>query len=185
MEAPLAPGRILDLLPVAVLVVDPDGRLALVNRRAESILRLAPGSLGRPCAEALPHPVAAAIEGMIAEAAATGRAPERPLAPGTVPGVQDPIALDLAVLPEGAGSVATLREAPAGRAAAAPPAQMTSKLGHDLKTPLTSIKAYTEALTEMATEPQVRDFLKVIDEETDRLVAMINAMVRAWREQNP
>ncbi len=174
----------LEILPVAVIVIDRDGRIALANPRAEALLSVAPGSRGRLFADALPHPVAAAIEGMIGELAATGRAPDRPLAPGAVGGLDAPLAVALAALADGGGFVATIREWPAPPEAAASPAQLTSKMGHDLKTPLTSIKAYTEALTEMSSDPQVRQFLKVIDEETDRLVAMINDLVGKWRRAN-
>lgn len=56
-----------------------------------------------------------------------------------------------------------------------------ANISHDLKTPLTSIKAYTETLLEMESDQQKRDFLKVIDEESERLLHLIKSLLMVTR----
>ena len=55
-----------------------------------------------------------------------------------------------------------------------------SHVSHELKTPLTSIKAYVESLTENIDEPgfnEGKDFLEVISSETDRLIRLVNKVL--------
>ncbi len=59
-----------------------------------------------------------------------------------------------------------------------------SHLSHELKTPLTSIKAYVESLQEHAKGLSVKErneFLEVIASETDRLIRMVNKVLDVSR----
>jgi two-component system sensor histidine kinase VicK len=61
--------------------------------------------------------------------------------------------------------------------------QFVSNVSHELRTPLTSMKSYIEALVEGAWEdPEVApNFLKVTQEETDRMMRMINDLLNLSR----
>ncbi len=55
-----------------------------------------------------------------------------------------------------------------------------SHLSHEFKTPLTSIKAYAEALRDNINDPgfgESEDFLGIISSETDRLIRMVNKVL--------
>ncbi len=55
-----------------------------------------------------------------------------------------------------------------------------SHLSHELKTPLTSIKAYAETLTDHIEDeefPEKKEFLGIISTETDRLIRMVNKVL--------
>jgi len=59
-----------------------------------------------------------------------------------------------------------------------------SHLSHELKTPLTSIKAYVESLQEHAkglSAEERNEFLEVISSETDRLIRMVNKVLDVSR----
>ncbi|GEL90032.1 PAS domain-containing sensor histidine kinase [Pediococcus parvulus] len=61
--------------------------------------------------------------------------------------------------------------------------QFVSNVSHELRTPLTSLKSYIEALTDGAwKDPKVApQFLKVTQEETDRMIRMINDLLSLSR----
>ena len=54
-----------------------------------------------------------------------------------------------------------------------------SSVSHELRTPLTSIKAYAETMLydQNMTEETRREFLQIIDEESDRLTNLINGIL--------
>ncbi len=55
-----------------------------------------------------------------------------------------------------------------------------SHVSHELKTPLTSIRAYVESLTENIDDPgftEGKEFLCVISSETDRLIRLVNTVL--------
>lgn len=61
--------------------------------------------------------------------------------------------------------------------------QFVSNVSHELRTPLTSVRSYIEALSEGAwKDPKVAPgFLKVTQEETDRMIRMINDLLTLSR----
>ena len=59
---------------------------------------------------------------------------------------------------------------------------MVDALAHDLRTPLTSIKAAITCLLSQGSEPD-RELLKVIHEETDRLNQLVGEAIDVARIQ--
>ena len=57
--------------------------------------------------------------------------------------------------------------------------EFVSNVSHELRTPLTSVKSYVEALTDGAwkDEEVAPHFLKVVQDETDRMIRMINDLL--------
>lgn len=61
--------------------------------------------------------------------------------------------------------------------------EFVSNVSHELRTPLTSVKSYVEALTDGAwkDEEVAPQFLKVVQDETDRMIRMINDLLSLSR----
>ena len=61
--------------------------------------------------------------------------------------------------------------------------QFVSNVSHELRTPLTSVKSYVEALSDGAWKDQeiAPQFLKVVQDETDRMIRMINDLLSLSR----
>ena len=61
--------------------------------------------------------------------------------------------------------------------------QFVSNVSHELRTPLTSVKSYVDALQEGAIEdPELsRNFLSVVEDETARMIRMINDLLELSR----
>ena len=61
--------------------------------------------------------------------------------------------------------------------------QFVSNVSHELRTPLTSVRSYVEALSDGAWQDKERapQFLKVVQDETDRMIRMINDLLSLSR----
>ncbi|MFO1044180.1 MAG: ATP-binding protein [Planctomycetaceae bacterium] len=64
-------------------------------------------------------------------------------------------------------------------------AQFVSSVSHELKTPLASIRAYTELLMDDVDDPDERmEFLQFIDEQVDRLTRLVNNLLNFSRVES-
>ncbi len=61
--------------------------------------------------------------------------------------------------------------------------QFVSNVSHELRTPLTSVRSYVEALSDGAWQDKeiAPQFLKVVQDETDRMIRMINDLLSLSR----
>ena len=144
-------------LPIGVIAVSADLRVVSMNGRAIALLK--PRATSGPIRDALPPELCESVERQLATPGGRMRSVE-------VQGLM----MVLSPLPSGGVAVAVMLSG------------IPSHLGHEMKTPLTSIKAYTEATEGIVEEEQAKQFLGIILEETDRLIGMIDEQVRRWRE---
>ena len=126
-----------------VLVVDRQGRLQLVNRAAQQMLRVEPSATGRPYLEVIRHPdiaaqLTAALHGEeiggqeLTLARDPGRTLRRPRRAGGGTG--------------GGGAVLVLHDITDLRRADQIRRDFVANVSHELRTPLTAIRGYVEAL---------------------------------------
>jgi two-component system phosphate regulon sensor histidine kinase PhoR len=169
---------ILSSMSDAVVAVDLQGTILLLNRAAEDLLGLSPTTRGRSLREMLgEHPLCQGIEA----AARRGLdvAEEFSVDP------QGERILDLHATPlrgpagETTGAVAVVRDATDLRRAERLRRELTANISHELRTPLTSIKGFAETLLAgaMADEAACRRFLTIMDSEASRLMKLVDDLM--------
>ncbi len=161
-----------------VLVVDRHGRLQLVNRAAQEMLRVDPAMSGRPYLEAVRHPdIATEIT------AALG---------GTEVGSQefslsrDPVRIFMAraapVSGPSGGAVLVIHDITDLRRADRIRRDFVANVSHELRTPLTAIRGYVEALLD---DPDDREstqkFLGIIARHAARMERLVQDLLRLAR----
>jgi PAS domain S-box-containing protein len=186
--------NILDSITNAIITLDNQGMITRLNRNAMAILELPSDVVGRPYKEVLHPDVAAAVGSLLKDTEHHGYAMEKMVTARLDQGLELNIAISTSILRDEAfaplGTIVVFRDMTASRELERlrkldlMKSEFVANVSHELKTPLTSIKAYTEALIDMATEEQMKAFLKVIDEESDRLLFLINDLLNVSRIQS-
>jgi two-component system phosphate regulon sensor histidine kinase PhoR len=162
-----------------VLIVDRQGRLQLVNRAAQDMLRVTEQAAGRPYVEVIRHPDIAALLG-----AALRRE--------TVPSRELTLARDAsrsfvaraAAVASGSdgGAVLVLHDITDLRKAGQIRQDFVANVSHELRTPLTAIRGYVEALLdEPALGAEARGFLDIIGRHTARMERLVKDLLRLAR----
>jgi len=179
--------NILESITNGIVTIDNAGRVTRLNRNAMAMLELSPECVGRAASEVLPRDIVCALEEMRQETSEVGTALERILMHKASQGSELPLAVSTSLLSDEhyhpLGMIVIFRDMTATRELDRlrrldqMKSQFLANVSHELKTPLTSIKAYTEALTDSAQDSQTREFLRVIQEESDRLLALINNLL--------
>ncbi len=155
-----------------VVVIDARQRILYANAAAGPLLDLpAPQVVGRSLFEAARHPrVQKVVEEVLA-----GRVPER--VEYSVPRTGAVVALIASPLPSDPtpGAVLVLHNVTELRRLENLRREFVSNVSHELKTPLTTIQAYTETLLDGAIDDANinRQFLSRIDEQAERLHRLI------------
>ena len=158
-----------------VIAIDSRRRLVFANASADALFGLGPASVGRPVPELIRSPqVHASVESSL-----TGPEPHRGeiavavREPGAVRAAYRVLAVHGTPLPGGAvlvfHDVTELRRLERMRQ------DFVANVSHELKTPLASIKAYTETLLDWALHDEAVNvkFLKRIEEQAERLNDLI------------
>jgi two-component system phosphate regulon sensor histidine kinase PhoR len=162
-----------------VLVVDGQGRLQLVNRAAQAMLRVESSSTGRLYLEVIRHPdIAAQIT-----AALRGDA----VGSHEVMFARDPGRMFIAraapvQAPGGGGAVLVLHDITDLRRADQIRRDFVANVSHELRTPLTAIRGYVEALLDGPTDADdTRRFLEIIARHSTRMERLVQDLLRLAR----
>jgi two-component system phosphate regulon sensor histidine kinase PhoR len=162
-----------------VIVVDPQGRLQLVNDAARQMLKLDEAWIGRPYVETIRLP---AIAELVA-AVLFGRTPDAlQLSPP-----RDPSRTIMARAAPATGAVAhgvilVLHDITELRRADQIRRDFVANVSHELRTPLTAIRGYVEALSDGdAEEDERRRFLGIIARHTQRMERLVKDLLRLAR----
>ena len=162
-----------------VVVVDPQGRLQLVNDAARQMFRLGEVAIGRPYLETIRLP---AIAGLVA-ATLGGRTPEAlQFSPPRDPS-RTIIARAAPTADGGAhGAVLVLHDISDLRRVDQIRRDFVANVSHELQTPLTAIRGYVEALSEGdATPEESRAFLEIIARHARRMERLVRDLLRLAR----
>ncbi len=168
-----------------VIVVDPQGRLQLVNEAARHMLRLDAPALGRPYLETIRLPairelVAATLQSRVPEPVQfspprdDGRTIIARAAPASAEAATGQSAL--------AGIVLVLHDITDLRRADQIRRDFVANVSHELRTPLTAIRGYIEALAEGdTTGDEQQRFLEIIGRHTQRMERLVKDLLRLAR----
>jgi two-component system phosphate regulon sensor histidine kinase PhoR len=162
-----------------VIVVDPQGRLQLVNAAARQMLRLDAITIGRPYVETIRLP---AIAELVA-AVLFGRAAN----PVQLSPPRDPSRTIMATAAPAAGTAAhgvvlVLHDITELRRVDQIRRDFVANVSHELRTPLTAIRGYVEALSEDDTSADDRGrFLEIIGRHTQRMERLVKDLLRLAR----
>ena len=186
--------NILDSITNGIMTLDTKRRISRLNHNAMAMLELGSEDIGKPTKEVLQDELADAIESMRGEITANGFAMEKMVQRRFSNGLLLPMAISMTILQDEEyrelGLVLVFRDMTATRELERlrrldeMKSEFVSNVSHELKTPLTSIKAYTEALTDMIEDEEPKHFLGVIEEESDRLLFLINDLLNVSRIQS-
>jgi two-component system, OmpR family, phosphate regulon sensor histidine kinase PhoR len=162
-----------------VLIVDGQGRVQLVNRAAQEMLRVAEQATGRPYVEVIRHPDIAALLGasLRREKVASRELTLSRDASRTF------VARAAAVASSGdGGAVLVLHDITDLRKAGQIRQDFVANVSHELRTPLTAIRGYVEALLdEPSLAPDARGFLDIIGRHTARMERLVKDLLRLAR----
>jgi two-component system phosphate regulon sensor histidine kinase PhoR len=162
-----------------VLIVDRQGRVQLVNRAAQDMLRVAEQATGRPYVEVIRHPDIAALLGASLR--------REPVASRELTLSRDAlrtfVARAAAVASSGdGGAVLVLHDITDLRKAGQIRQDFVANVSHELRTPLTAIRGYVEALLdEPSLGPDARAFLDIIGRHTARMERLVKDLLRLAR----
>jgi two-component system phosphate regulon sensor histidine kinase PhoR len=162
-----------------VLVVDRPGRLQLVNRAAQHMLRVESPSIGRPYVEVIRHPD---IAGQLAAALRGEEADSRELTLARDPG-RTFIARSAPVSATGGGgAVLVLHDISDLKRADQIRRDFVANVSHELRTPLTAIRGYVEALLDDPSDAAAaKRFLEIIVRHTARMERLVKDLLRLAR----
>lgn len=186
--------NVLESITNGIITTDRGRGITHMNRNAMAMLGVGPLAPGAPMDDVLPEGVVEAVDSLLADLEQQGFCLERQVKLRHSGGPELPLAVSVSPLREESGSstgfIVVLRDMTASqelerlRHLDQLKSQFVANVSHELKTPLTSIRAYGEALMDLVENEQGKEFLRVIDEESDRLLYLINDLLNISRIQS-
>jgi two-component system phosphate regulon sensor histidine kinase PhoR len=162
-----------------VLVVDGRGRLQLVNRAAQQMLRVDAQAEGRPYLEVIRHPD---ISAQLAAALGGHDVDSRELSLVRDPGRTFVARAAPVAAGGGGGAVLVLHDITDLRRADQIRRDFVANVSHELRTPLTAIRGYVEALLdEPADAESTKRFLEIIFRHSTRMERLVKDLLRLAR----
>lgn len=160
--------RLVEAVSEGIIQLDGDGRVTRLNRSSRDLLRLPDDAVGRPIGALFRTP---GIRRILA-GAARGASGSAEVA------VDERRVLVSAVPLEGGGAVATFVDLTDLRRLEEVRRDFVANASHELKTPLTSIRGYTETLLfgELP-DPERTQFLETIARNTERLQRIVDDLL--------
>jgi two-component system phosphate regulon sensor histidine kinase PhoR len=175
--------KMLDTLQEAVVVVDEDLQIRDANRTAVRMLELGEAHVGAPLLERVRHPE---IEKAARSALLEGATVDRELT-FVEPG-ENRRTLQLIAVPlrgERRAAILTLRDLTQVRHLETVRRDFVTALSHEIQTPLTAIRGYTETLAEGPVPPEDRErYLSVILRNTERLERLLQDLLLLSRAES-
>ena len=162
-----------------VIVVDPQGRLQLVNDAARQMLRLDDAAVGRHYIEIIRHP---AIKTLVGASLSGGAPASVELSPP-----RDPSRILTArSAPSSAGwphgVIVVLHDISELRRADQVRRDFVANVSHELRTPLTAVRGYLEAMGEPdVTADERQRFLEILTANTRRMERLVRDLLRLAR----
>ena len=162
-----------------VLVVSADGRLQLVNRAAQEMLRVDQTAIGRGYLEVIRHPD---ISAQLSTALRGEELDTRELTLTRDPGRMFVARAAPVASSGGGGAVLVLHDVTDLRRADQIRRDFVANVSHELRTPLTAIRGYLEALRDdpADTETATR-FIDIIWRQTTRMERLVSDLLRLAR----
>jgi two-component system phosphate regulon sensor histidine kinase PhoR len=161
-----------------VLVVDRQGRLQLVNRAAQQMLRVEPSAGGRLYLEVIRHPDIAA---QLTTALGGREVGSQELSLARDPG-RTFVARAAPVSGPSGGAVLVLHDITDLRRADQIRRDFVANVSHELRTPLTAIRGYVEALLDEPADPEsTRKFLEIVARHSARMERLVKDLLRLAR----
>jgi two-component system phosphate regulon sensor histidine kinase PhoR len=162
-----------------VIVVDPQGRVQLVNDAARQMLKIDDLGIGRPYIETIRHP---AITDLVGTALKGHASESKQLSPPR----DSTRTLSARAAPTAAGSlhgaVLVLHDITDLRRADQVRRDFVANVSHELRTPLTTIRGYIEALSEGdATPEESRRFLEITLRQAHAMERLVKDLLRLAR----
>jgi two-component system phosphate regulon sensor histidine kinase PhoR len=162
-----------------VLVVSVDGRLQLVNRAAQQMLRVDRSAIGRPYLEVIRHPD---ISAQLATALRGEEVDTRELMLTRDPGRTFVARAAPVAASGGGGAVLVLHEVTDLRRTDQIRRDFVANVSHELRTPLTAIRGYLEALRDdPADTDNASRFIDIIWRQTTKMERLVSDLLRLAR----
>ena len=165
----------------AVVAVDAQDTILLLNRAAQDLLRLPPEARGHPLRSQLgDHPLCRCLDATRARGTDVEEELRGPRTGTSGERILEVHATPLRSMGEtDSGAVAVIRDVTDLRRNERARRELTANVSHELRTPLTSIKGFAETLLAgaIADEATCRRFVEIIDSEATRLMKLVDDLM--------